>query len=193
MKYALIEDYVKAEKSIVKLRRTIKEAKSRFYDQTLMYINSYEEYSGGFNVERDVIDFVDVEAKLKRRLTAREKQAERFKTFVAALPAEQRTYLLDRYVGTESVEYNGRLDRNIHRKLKKLDKEWRIADRRESMGLDSRMDKLEKHLKPSVEIPIIAWQDDGNMFIVDGKPISDLQLKELEEAGQSVIKATWAE
>lgn len=193
MKYALIEDYVKAEKSIVKLRRTIKEARSRFYDQTLMYINSYEEYGGGFNVEREVIDYVDVEAKLNRRLTSREKQAERFKLFVVGLPAEQRAYLLDRYVGPESVEYNGRLDRAIHRKLRKLHKEWRINDRRERMGLDSRMNRLEKELNPSVEIPIIAWQDNGDMFIVDGKPISDLQLKELEEAGQSVIKATWAE
>lgn len=193
MKYALIEDYVKAEKSIVKLRRTVKEARARFYSQSLLRVSDYEDTGKGFNLERDVIDFVDVEAKLKRRLTAREKQAERFKTFVADLPAEQRTYLLDRYVGYERVEYISRLDRIIHRKLKKLDKEWRIADRRESVGLNGRMDKLEKHLKPSVEIPIIAWQDDGNMFIVDGKPISDLQLKELEEAGQSVIKATWAE
>jgi len=61
------------------------------------------------------------------------------------------------------------------------------------MRLSGRMDKLEKEVRPKTKIPIIAWQDDGNMFIVDGKPISDLQLKELEEAGQSVIKATWAE
>lgn len=194
MENLLIESYVKAEKSVFKLRCALLEAETRFYSQSLLNVSRYEDTGGkGFVVERDVVNYVDVTDKLRRRLKAREEQSKAFKTFVGGLPDEESYYLLSRYVSGEA-EYDGRHERNISRKLRKFDRTRngeaepiKLKRRPDEMNLNHRIIKLEKEVRPHQPDIIVAWADRDGIYLVNGKPVSSRELNKHDH----VIKVEW--
>ena len=110
-------------KSIYRHKRMLKEIRIGFFNQTMSsYItsNDQEIFSKGFNIEENVIHFVDGQRKLEETIKICEFKHNHFTEFLHSLPHDDRMYLKERYLQEEEI-INDRVDRECFDMIQEIE------------------------------------------------------------------------
>ena len=110
-------------KSIYRHKRMLKEIRIGFFNQTMSsYItsNDQEIFSKGFNIEENVIHFVDGQRKLEETIKICEFKHKHFKDFLYTLPQDHQMYLKARYLQEEEI-INDRVDRDCIEMIQEIE------------------------------------------------------------------------
>ncbi|SEN86777.1 hypothetical protein SAMN04488134_102138 [Amphibacillus marinus] len=100
LKQQQIYFYLNIDDEVQRISQSIKKARIKFYDQSLISSVQATElgvHSVGFNVAKEVVSFVDMVAMLERRIQGLRKKERYAEDYLQSLSDEERSYLVNRY------------------------------------------------------------------------------------------------